>query len=181
MGLLRFSDVFRFPETSARYLRLIAPERIARRTVANASAVRAIISAPEVPLSRRWMSPPSIGLLTDIGGFRKSHHDGIHHGAAFPGPQWMTRHPARFVDDDESGVLEQNLEVDIRIAFDREERRRRLDLDIVARVNDRALDAAPPVQQYCSARHHLARIAARGRMTGAHQIVVESFGARFTQ
>jgi hypothetical protein len=53
--------------------------------------------------------------------------------------------------------------------------RRRLDFDIVARLDDRALDAAPSIYDDRATRNHLARIAPRGRVSGSHQVMIEAF------
>ncbi len=119
--------------------------------------------------------------VADVGNLRKPRHDCIHYGAAFAGPQRMTRNAAGFVHDDERWILEWNLEAEISIRIDCDQCRWRFDLDIVAGIDDRALDATASVEQYRAARHHLARIAPRSRMTGAHQVVVESLGARIIQ
>jgi hypothetical protein len=120
-------------------------------------------------------------LVANRGGFGKARGHRIHHSAAFTRPQRMTWNAARLVHDDERRILEQQLEVIAVVRLDRCERRRRLDLDIVAGAHYRALDAAPAVQQDRAARHHLARIAPRRRVTGAHEIMVEPFAAGVSQ
>src|SRR5277367_4434015 len=71
-------------------------------------------------------------LVADRGGLRETRDDRVHHCAAFAGPQQMTWDAARLVHDDQRGILEEYLDINLTVSLDCRARERRLDLDLVA-------------------------------------------------